>query len=268
MPTRPYSFAVAWLMLLAAAASAHDLWLVPAETYPAGKPALVRASVGMAFPASVHAPDPARFKRRLLVKPDGAEGTLESAGTEGKSGLLRFAPDQPGIYVLAVQTEPKLITLEATKFNEYLVSDGLAQIFHLRAREGTLARPGRERYSKSVKTLIRVGAGGKGEPARILDLPLEIVPLRDPFQLKAGSVLPVRVLFQGKPLTKGNLGWQHPGDGPVARGYVRTDGRGEALVPVARGGLMTLRLTHMTRPKTKDFEWESFWTTLTFRVPQ
>jgi hypothetical protein len=31
---------------------------------------------------------------------------------------------------------------------------------------------------------------------------------------------------------------------------------------------MTLRLTHMTRPKTKDFEWESFWTTLTFRVPQ
>jgi hypothetical protein len=31
--------------------------------------------------------------------------------------------------------------------------------------------------------------------------------------------------------------------------------------------LMTIRLTHMTRPKTAEYEWESFWTTLTFRVP-
>jgi hypothetical protein len=49
---------------------------------------------------------------------------------------------------------------------------------------------------------------------------------------------------------------------------VRTDKRGEALVPVARTGLMTIRLTHMTRPKATDYEWESFWTTLTFRVPE
>jgi formylmethanofuran dehydrogenase subunit E len=30
---------------------------------------------------------------------------------------------------------------------------------------------------------------------------------------------------------------------------------------------MSVRLTHMTRPKGEDYEWESFWTTLTFRVP-
>ena len=30
---------------------------------------------------------------------------------------------------------------------------------------------------------------------------------------------------------------------------------------------MTVRLTHMTRPNAADYEWESFWTTLTFRVP-
>ena len=47
----------------------------------------------------------------------------------------------------------------------------------------------------------------------------------------------------------------------------RTDAKGEALVPIARGGLMTLRLTHMTRPKAADYEWESFWATLTFRAP-
>jgi hypothetical protein len=77
----------------------------------------------------------------------------------------------------------------------------------------------------------------------------------------------VRVLFQGKPLPEANLGWQLPGDGDHPRGTVRSDARGEALIPIARTGLMSVRLTHMTRPKAEDYEWESFWTTLTFRVP-
>ena len=50
-------------------------------------------------------------------------------------------------------------------------------------------------------------------------------------------------------------------------GYVRTDAKGEALIPIAQTGLMTIRLTHMTRPKMPEYEWESFWTTLTFRLP-
>jgi hypothetical protein len=268
MTTRRHLLLLTWLAVIAAPAAAHDLWLVPGESYAVGKAALVRANVGMAFPESVHAPDPTLFKRRILIKPDGTEGLLEPAGKEDESGVLRFVPDQLGTYVLAVQTRPKLVSLEAGKFNEYLVTDGLSHIFLLRAKEGSLDQKGKERYSKSVKTLIQVGHAGEGDPSRILGLPLEVVPLRDPFRLKAGSVLPVRVMFQGKPLPEANLGWQHPGDGPVARGYVRTDRRGEALIPIARGGLMTLRLTHMTRPKARDYEWESFWTTLTFRVPQ
>ena len=117
----------------------------------------------------------------------------------------------------------------------------------------------------SPKVLVQVGQGG-GDPCRAAGLPLEIVPLKNPFTLKKGDALPVRVLFHGKPLPEANVGWQAPGDG-TPRGYVRTDAAGEALVPVGRTGLLTLRLTHMTRPNTADYEWESFWTSLTFRVP-
>ena len=49
---------------------------------------------------------------------------------------------------------------------------------------------------------------------------------------------------------------------------MRTNGKGDALIPIAKAGLMAIRLTHMTRPKDKDYEWESFWTTLTFRIPE
>ena len=78
----------------------------------------------------------------------------------------------------------------------------------------------------------------------------------------------MRVLFGGKPLPDANLGWASPGDGDSPKGTARADAGGEALVPVSRAGLMTIRLTHMTRPNAPDYEWESFWTSLTFRVPE
>jgi hypothetical protein len=248
-------------------ATAHDLWLIPPEAAEPGKSVTFHANQGDAFPESDAAPDPAAFPRRWLRLPEGSEGELKAAGRENKSGLLRFEPARPGIYVVAVETKPRLLTLPADRFNAYLVSDGLPHIYRLRAREKILDQPGRERYSKSPKALVQVGKGGGGDPCRVLGLPLEIVPLRDPFGLRTGETLAVRVLFKGKSLPEANLGWQLPGDGDTARGTVRTDARGEALIPIARTGLMTIRLTHMTRPKAADYEWESFWTTLTFRVP-
>ncbi len=256
-------FAIA--ALVAATSSAHDLWLIAEPVV--GETVVVSANVGMEFPKSVQAPDTAKFKRTHAIGPDGGEIPVKAAGKRDLSGLLQFEAKRPGIYQLAVETEPKLIELSAEAFNEYLVSDGLTHIYRLRHKEDTLDQPGRERYRKSPKTLIQIGPGEGDNWSKVLGLILEIVPLRNPFALKAGDALPVRVLFQGKPLPEANLGWQLPGDGETARGTVRTDDKGEALIPIARADLMTIRLTHMTRPKAGDYEWESFWTTLTFRVP-
>ena len=63
------------------------------------------------------------------------------------------------------------------------------------------------------------------------------------------------------------FGWGQA-EGPVVFvAGVPDAAKGEALVPIAQAGLMTIRLTHMTRPKLAEHEWESFWTTLTFQVP-
>jgi uncharacterized GH25 family protein len=255
--------------LTAKLANAHDLWLVPAgpDQHRVGQALLVQANSGMDFPKSVQAADTALFAKRLTIRPDGSAGNLEPAGKEGDSGLLRFVPEHAGLHVVAVETQAKVISLEADKFNEYLVADGLPHIYRLRAKEQTLDQPARERYSKFPKALIQVGDAGAGDAAKALGLTLEIVPLANPFGLKPGDTLRVRVLFRNQPLADANLGWDHPDDGEPPSGTVRTDSRGEALVPIAHTGLMAIRLTHMTRPKQADYEWESFWTTLTFRVP-
>ena len=259
--------AVLIVMVGAAGGQSHDLWLVPPVGATAGAAVTVRAVSGSAFPVGDHAPDPAKFARRLAVGPDGKPVPLDAAGTEADAGLLRLTPTEAGVYAVGVETSPKLLTLDAAAFNAYLVKDGLPHVYLLRHREKSLDQPSTERYSKSPKALLRVGTGGGGDPTRPLGLPLEIVPLADPFARKTGDALPVRVLFRGKPLAGVNLGWDHPGGDGMAAGTVRTDPKGEALVPVAKAGLMTVRLTHLTRPKADGAEWESFWTTLTFRVP-
>lgn len=250
------------------ASVAHDLWLLPPEKVAAKAEVTVLASVGMDFPTSTHAADAAAFLRRTVVRPDGSTTTMEPAGTDEvtKTAAMKFTPDRAGWWIVGVETAPKLITLPAAEFNDYLLGEGLAHVFQLRAKEKSLGEPGRERYSKSPKALVRVGAGGPGDPTRAIGLPLEIVPLSDPAKLAARSTLPLRVLFRGGPLADAWLGWDLPADGEAVAGTARTNASGEALVPVLKPGLMTVRLTHMTRPKTADYEWESFWTTLTFRV--
>ena len=254
--------------LFAPRATAHDLWLVPPEKVEIGKPSTVRAISGTRFPKGDRAPDPAKFARRVVILPDGTEGKLEATGTQDDAGLLRFDAATSGVYAIAVETTPKILAMEAAAFNKYLVSDGLPHVFLLRAEEGTLDKTARERYSKSPKTLVRVGDGKAGEATKPIGLPLEIIPMADPFARKPGDALKVRVLFRGKPLAGANLGWDHPGGDELPAGTARTDDKGVALIPVARAGLMTIRLTHMTRPKAADYEWESFWTSLTFRLPE
>ncbi|HQR05767.1 MAG TPA: DUF4198 domain-containing protein [Gemmatales bacterium] len=246
----------------------HDLWLIPPELAKVNIPFTIRAHSGMEFPISVHAPNPNQFTRRFVILPDGKETALVARGKEELSGLLDYTPNRPGIYIAAVTTEPKLITLSAEEFNHYHVADGLPHIYLMRHKESALGQPGRERYSKSPKTLLQVGDGKEGNPCRTVGLPLEIVPLRNPFQLKVCETLPVKVLFDQRPLADAHLGWDVPGDGEEPSGTVRTNAKGEALIPISQTGLMTIRLTHMTRAKAADYDWESFWTTLTFRIPK
>ncbi len=249
------------------AAAAHDLWLIPPEKAAAKEPAILHAHVGMDFPKSEFAPDTDRYPRKFLVSPDGKLTPLKSAGKKDLSALVQFEPTMAGIHVVAVETMPKVLELDADRFNEYLVTDGLPHIFRLRANEKTLNQPAKERYRKSPTALVQVGDAKAGVWNKPLELPLQIVPLQNPFERKVGDTLRVRVVFQRQALKDANLGWQHPGDGDTARGTVRTDAKGDAFIPIGVTGLMTIRLTHMTRPKMPDYEWESFWTTLTFRIP-
>lgn len=187
---------------LAAPASAHDFWLQTKGfqfSAPAVAPFVVLVGHGPA--RERWAGDPARV---LFLRSFGPDGTRDHRGDlragEGSNGALRFT--QPGTYVVAMQTTPAESDLPALRYNSYATEEGLTPALELRARTGRTGSDGREVYSRRVKALIQVGAAGtpQRQVTRRVGLSLEIVPERDPYALKPGQSLPVRIFFEGRPL--------------------------------------------------------------------
>ncbi len=267
-------YSIAFLSLVLAfgpsTAFSHDLWLVPSEnTVKVGDRVDLVIAVGMDFPVSLNAITPSRVTvtagnsklegRRLELKQD----------EPSKCTVASFMADSPGSWLVSCVTEPNQLDMKAADFNDYLLHDGLPQILAQRMDTGKLDQDAREQYSKYTKALLQVGRGESNQiEGKVLGLKLEIVLLDNPFDKKPGETLTAQVLFEGKPLEHANLCWDHPGNGEAFSGQTWTDSSGKAMVPIARPGLTTLRLVHMTHPDAEDHEWESFWSSFTFRIPE
>jgi uncharacterized GH25 family protein len=146
------------------------------------------------------------------------------------------------------------------KFDRYLGEEGLERIRGLRkAGEG----PVREIYSRCAKSLLRVGDGSSGYD-RALGLELELVPERDPYSLKPGEALPVRLLYRGEPLDGALVIALASPDSKVS---ARTAG-GRASLVLDRPGRWLVKAVHMVpAPEGSGAEWESLWASLTFELP-
>src|SRR5262245_26251375 len=131
---------------LAAPAGAHDYWLEPATFFPAvNKPVAVSLHVGDRLKS-----EGARaFEKKptLSFRLVGAKGTtdLAKSAREGDKPLASVRCPAAGTYVVAMERNSRLITLEAKKFNAYLTEEGLTDVLADRKKRGEADRPGRER---------------------------------------------------------------------------------------------------------------------------
>jgi uncharacterized GH25 family protein len=254
------------LFMVVSSITAHDLWLVPQKfMVDPGGLLIVSANTGMDFPKSLSAVDPDRVDRFIIVGKSTEEHVTDS-GVKGDSLVAEYRFKKPGTYIIGMALKPKEIRLTGREFNEYLLHDGLPNIYELRKKEGILDKPAVEHYSKYPKTVVQVGNKLTSTPLEPLGLPIEIVPKTNPYQLKAGDELTVVVIFKGKPLHQAEIAWSYPGKGEEFAGSKKTDAVGSASIPLVKKGPYVIRLTHMEWVKEESHEWESYWASLTFEV--
>ena len=190
------------LGLIAAPLAAHDFWLQPQRFQVApGAPFPVTFQVGHgAARQRWEAPERIVFLFDLF---DGRRRDVRAQlRSDGPADLVTsFA--QPGLHVLALQSNYATSELPAIRFNDYAKAEGLALMMATRQRNGTINGPGRERYSRRAKALVQVGAPTAANQAlatRAVGLKLEIVPDRNPYALGPTQMLPLHVIFNGKRL--------------------------------------------------------------------
>jgi uncharacterized GH25 family protein len=159
------------------------------------------------------------------------------------------------------------VVLAADKFHAYLHDEGMDWVIRRREAAGTAATPGRERFRRSAKALLRVGGRSDGASMRETGQRIEITPLEDPLARSAGATLRFQLRFNGQPcpgvLVKA---WHKQGRQiTTIRGTTDARGRFELTLPFA--GPWMLNAVHMVAATgSPQVDWDSFWGSLSFEL--
>ena len=285
MPARVHTALIVGLLMAAGSGlAAHDFWLEPSTFAPgADEPVRIHLRIGERFTGESLARNGSLIEKFVIAGPSGERPVLGRDGMD-PAGLVRL--DAPGIWFVGYRSRPSAVELAPEKFEQYLREEGLEHIIQERiARKETLL-PVRERFSRSVKSLLRYG----GDQAvqgydRALGMTLEFVLDADPARASGGRV-PIRLLRNGQPLPGALVVAYRRDSGGTSAGATsqrnasesreandsnealraRTDKDGRIVLPVS-SGVWLLKSVYMERAAAgSGADWESVWSALTFKV--
>ena len=226
--------------LIAVPAIAHDFWLQPREfALAAPRPLILAVLIG-------HGPDRQHWPvgndhvvQFVSFGPGGktdrkSELTLQSGTVDG---LLRLP--QPGTYLLAFQSTAAGSDLPAIRYNGFAQAEGLTIPLTQRARARQTSANGRELYTRRAKAIVQIGPIDPRQGALVtkrLGMTLEIVPEVNPLALAPGQSLPVRVYFEGRPLSGALVKLTNLAADATPVELHRSDAEGRAIFNVPQAG--------------------------------
>ena len=164
------------------------------------------------------------------------------------------ALSQEGVYIVAAQQKDSYYTKTANG----------AKRTSKKGLDGVI----RCSYShKCMKAVATVGKGGRADT--VVGHPIEIIPLENPANLKAGDYLPIRVIADGKPFS-GDVFATFSGFSTEKSTFAyatRTDKKGHARIRILQPGVWLIKVSHeVPFADSTECDLEKFVGTLTFAV--
>lgn len=247
---------------------AHEFWLMPNKfKVKVNELMTLTFYVGEDFTGEIWE----KRKERTLKVTDfvGKKQTdLTDLAIQSDSNDINLSFDKGGTHVLAMRSKNSFIALEAEKFNAYLKDDGIENIYALRQKNGDLDKPSRELYSRCAKTLIQVGEKTDNTFKKNTGMPLEIIPLENPYLAKLGNKMTVKVLFNNKPLrNKMIVTWNKTATTKTRQQKLRTDAKGHMTFTLDEKGQWMISTVHMIAlDNNPEGNYQSYWGNLTFEL--
>ena len=250
------------VLLIAAPLFAHDMWIEPTTFLPeSGEIVGARLRVGQDLLGDPLARDSKLFREFFVLD---AEGRKPLVGRDGgnPAGFLRVAT--PGLLVIGYNSNPSAVELTPEKFNQYLKEEGLDAVAAMRARRNETGAKAHELFSRCAKSLVLSGSAAEGQSDKALGFTLELVAERNPYAMRAGEELPVRLMYENRPLA-GALVVAMNRLNPAEKLSARTGQDGRVRFRLRPGGMWLIKAVHMIpAPTGSNAEWASYWASLTF----
>jgi uncharacterized GH25 family protein len=253
------------IALLSAPILAHDMWIEPAAfRQQPGSRFTVRLRVGQDLLGDPLPRDPALIRQFIVEDGAGRRGVPGRVGAD-PAGVVLAGPS--GVMVIGYRSNHSSVLQSPRQFEQYLKEEGLDTLPWIRARKASDAQVS-ELFSRCAKSLVSVGAGQEGGAAdRVLGFTLELFAERNPYAMRTGDELPVRLTFENRPLA-GALVVAANRSTPSAKVSARTGIDGRVRLPLGAGGLWLIKTVHLLpAPKGSGADWESLWSSLTFVLP-
>ena len=267
---RAVSLAAIMIMLAAGSLSAHDFFFRLDDYFVKPESTIKVRALNGTFSSSENSITRDRLRDLSVVSAAGREhpDTL-SWSSAGDTSVLTVRVGAPGTYVIGASLRPRQIELKAKEFNQYLADDGIPDVLAQRRKNNELERDAAERYSKHIKAIVQAGAARTGDFSAVLGYPAEIIPLDNPYSLRAGSTIRVRAMVDGRAVPNQLVvaGGRNSRGGRLVEQKVRTDASGVARVRLSNAGqwyVKFIRMLPYSGPEKLDYE--SKWATLTFAI--
>ena len=99
-------------------------------------------------------------------------------------------------------------------------------------------------------------------------MPLEIIPLNNPYQMKAGEAISIKVLFNNQPLKhKMVVAWHKTATQKTTHRKLKTDANGALQIKLDKAGYWMISTVHMEEVKNNpEANYQSYWGNLTFEL--
>lgn len=268
-----FSYKLVHVFLLVAgwwwnSALAHDFWIEAHPFYtPVGKPVDLSIHVGADFVGD-SLPNIRNWYDDFSLYLPGEKKPVP--GKLGDDPAGHFTPGRSGTWLVGYQSRFSYVDIDPQTFRKYLEMEGLDNALDYRRKKGLEQSNGRERYIRHAKALVQAGEDFSVDASTLaIGYELEIVPERNPYRLKAGDRLPVRLLYRGQP-AEGLLLIAFSRSRPLEKQSLRSDEQGQVVIELDRTGTWMLKAVKILPYSSADVDpkadWQSHWANLTFEL--
>ena len=253
------------LLTFISSLSAHEFWLNPKKfIYKRTEKVDIHFIVGENFEGENWQGNNERI-RSLKLYYGGVTDDLSQFITDATGDSIEYVMLDEGTNLIAFNSNNAFIELDPFKFNEYLVEDGLLNALEYRKQNNEMGCNGREFYQRCAKTLLQVGDVRDQTFGINTSLPIDIVPLSNPYLLKNKELLRIKIFYRGSPLPNTLIKTWHRVKNKTIKKDLKTNSKGEISFPVNTKGkwmISTVKMERLTDNPVCD--WQSYWGSLTW----